>query len=116
MQPQKINDYRVFPRIFLMCFMLATGTSLHWYLTFPLEYITNCDDALLLGMLDRGVDIKEAERVSCKPTEVLGRPHGYTALISTLVGASGLVFSFYTTSGATVGRRETPKGAGKNNE
>jgi hypothetical protein len=111
---QKINDYRVFPRIFLICFMLATGSSIQWYLSFPIDYIVKCNDTLLLGMLDRGVSIKEAEEVSCKTTEVLGRPLGYTALVSTLVGSSGLVFSFYTSSGNSSRRREEGQGASKN--
>lgn len=108
---QKINDYRVFPRIFLLCFMFATGVSIHWYVSFPLQYITKCNEVLLLGMLDRGHSVKESEGASCRVTEALGRPHGYTALISTLVGVSGLVFSFYTSSGSTTHRPRSPEGA-----
>lgn len=95
-----INDYRVFPRVFLICFTLATGASIQWYLEFPLTYKVECNQTLVLGLVAAGSSAKEAEAIGCRPTEVMGRPNGYTALISTLVGACGLVFSFYTTSGA----------------
>ena len=94
-----LNRYRIFPRIFLVCFTLATGVSIQWYLSFPIEYRVVCNEVLLLGLVDRNVELVEATSVSCRPTEVIGRPGGYTALISTLVGACGLVFSFYASSG-----------------
>ena len=96
---ETINAYRVFPRIFLLCFTLATGLSISWYLEFPIEYKVTCNQELVLGLVDRGIPIEEAESIGCRPVEVIGRPIGYTGLIASLVGACGMVFSFYTTSG-----------------
>lgn len=94
-----IDSYRVFPRIFLVLFTIATGISIDWYLSFPLEYKVECNQELLLGLTTQGHELKAAEEISCRTTEVLGRPAGYTFLISTLIGACGVVFSFYVNSG-----------------
>ena len=87
-------------------FSLATGMSLDWYLSFPLVYKIECNEKLLISLLDKGTTLELSEKISCRPTEVIGRPDGYTFLISTLVGSCGVVFSFYANSGAVQRREE----------
>jgi len=105
-----LNKYRIFPRVFLVLFTIATGVSINWYLSFPVTYQIECNDKLMLGLLDRGIGIDAAEAASCRTVDVIGRPSGYTFLINSLIGSCSVVFAFYVNSGSTTKPKE-PKGA-----
>ena len=72
---------------------------MQWYLSFPVVYRVDCNENLLLGLLKEEFEIEDAERISCRPVEAIGRPSGYTFLINILIGSSGAVFGFYVNSG-----------------
>lgn len=98
---EQIDALRIFPRIALFLFMLATGTSLQWYLSFETVYITSCDAKVMEVVLKnvQGATLIEAKDIACGVTGIVERPSGYTFLISTLIGSAAIVFGFYANSG-----------------
>lgn len=94
-----IDAYRVFPRIVLLGFMISVGVITNWYLSFEDVPIIECNETLLLGLLERNVSLVEAQMVACKQTGVVDRPFGYTTLVSVFIGASAGVFGFYVGTG-----------------
>jgi len=101
-----IDKFRIFPRIVLIGYMLALALSLQWYLDFDIIYKRECQAATLSLLLDKKIPIAEAERISCSITDAVGRPDGYTALMSVLIGAGAGIFSFYVNSGTTSRKEE----------
>jgi|VirMetMinimDraft_7_1064189.scaffolds.fasta_scaffold94816_3 hypothetical protein len=95
-----IDSLRIFPRVVLVLYMIAVGTSLDWYLSFDIVYKTECDANTLTALLDRKIGLEEAERISCTITDAVGRPAGYTALMSVLIGAGAGIFGLYVNSGS----------------
>lgn len=94
-----IDAYRIFPRIVLLSFMISVGVIVHWYLSFEDKPVVECNDTLLLGLLEKGHTLVAAEKVACRQVGVVDRPMGYTTLISVFIGASAAVFGFYTGTG-----------------
>ena len=99
-----IDAYRVFPRIVLMLFVLAVGTSLDWYLSYEIQFTRACDVKVLTLLLDKDIELDIAKGIACPITEVIERPSGYTFLLSTLIGSSAAIFGFYLNSGRRWGR------------
>ena len=79
--------------------MTAIGVSLHWYLDFDIIYKQECDVGALTLLLDKDLSLEVAEDISCTTTDAIGRPHGYTALMSVLFGAGAGIFGLYVNSG-----------------
>lgn len=67
-----------------------------------MKYKMECNVALVQTFLEHSKSVEQARELSCWPVEAIGRPHGYTALLSTMVLAGPFVFSVYVN-----GRRET---------
>jgi len=101
-----VDRYRVFPRIVLILYILAVGLTLEWYIDFDIKYQSLCNAPTLEILLDRGVPIKDAERIACTVVSAVGRPNGYTALMSVLVGAGAGIFGFYVTSGVATRKED----------
>ena len=98
-----IDSLRIFPRIVLVLYMVAMGYALDWYLEFEVLYEKRCDAPTLKTLLDEKIPIERAEPIACPIVDTIGRPTGYTALLSVLVGAGAGIFGFYVNSG---GRRK----------
>lgn len=94
-----LDALRIIPRLVLFLYLLANSLMLNWYLEFPIVPIITCDDRVIATVLENKGSIEQAERIGCRQTDVIGRPTGYTALVSTLVGSSAVVFGFYCNSG-----------------
>lgn len=94
-----IDMFRVFPRIVLIVYVIGLIVSVKWYLGYEVKPEIRCDAAVMQTVLTNGGSIKDAELLACRQVGVIGRPAGYTALISTLVGAGAVMFGFYTNSG-----------------
>lgn len=98
-----IDRWRVMPRIVLIAWLVGTIAIVNWYMAYEIVYERKCDSTTLSILLDRGVDLKDAESIACTTTDVIGHPTGYTALVSTIVAAGSAVFGLYVNSG---GRRK----------
>ena len=94
-----IDAYRVFPRIVLLSFMISVGVIMSWYLSFEDKPVVECNDTLMLGLLEKGHTLVAAEKVACRQVGVIDRPLGYTTLVSVFIGASAAVFGFYAGTG-----------------
>lgn len=79
--------------------MVSLAISLQWYFDFEVKYETKCDAAVIKVVLDSGRSLELAQSLGCTTVDVIAQPLGYTALMSTLVGASAMIFGFYTNSG-----------------
>ena len=94
-----LDAYRVFPRLVLFFYLVAIGIITDWYLDFKIEYTTSCDNKVLELVLDKENDLEKARDVAGSITGVVGRPGGYTALVSAFIGVGAAVFGFYVNSG-----------------
>lgn len=97
---------RIFPRLFLILYALGASVVVDWYLEFETIPIVTCDSAMMQVLLSQGTELALAERISCRTSGIIGRPGGYTALVSTIVGAGAGVFGFYVNSGWNWRREE----------
>jgi len=103
----KVDKWRVFPRLMLVSFIIITYICISWYLAFPTQHTQVCDPKILIHLVDKEYTDARVKDLACTNGEVIGRPHGYTFLISTIIGTLGLVFNFYVNSGP---RRGDPRG------
>ncbi len=94
-----IDKLRIFPRVALVCYFVGCGTALDWYFDFEVKYETRCDSNVLKVLLDEGVALGISQAIACPVVGVVGQPVGYTALMSTLVGAGAAIFGLYVNSG-----------------
>ena len=101
-----IDSWRIFPRIVLVLYMVALGITLEWYLDFDIIYQEQCDSNTLKLLLDKEVKLEEARDIACTIVSAVGRPAGYTALMSVLVGAGAGIFGLYVNSGGNSLRKE----------
>jgi hypothetical protein len=97
---KKLNDYRVIPRLLVVLWILLIYSAYSWYIDYEIVYKTQCDAKVLELLIEKGH--KNPEAVACTTTEAIGRPNGYTVLLSTLFGAGTGIFGLYVNSG---GRR-----------
>jgi hypothetical protein len=105
---ERVDSFRVFPRAVLILYMLAIGHTLSWYLDFDIKYQTKCDEKTLIALLDRDIGFEDAKREACTIVTAVGRPSGYTTLVSVMIGAGAGVFGFYVNSG-NIGTRKEEK-------
>ena len=91
--------FRIFPRLILVAYTIGLMVTVSWYMDFEIVPEVNCDSAVMQVLLDRGETIDVAERISCRQVGVIGRPLGYTGLLSAMFGAGAVFFGFYTNSG-----------------
>jgi len=96
-----IDSFRIFPRIVLVLYIAALWVCLNWYLDFDIIYQKECDPSTLTLLLDRNIPLKDSRDIACTTTAAVGRPHGYTALMSVLVTAGAGIFGLYVNSGRT---------------
>lgn len=94
-----LDMYRVFPRLVLITYVIGLSISVNWYLSYDVKPEIKCDSAVMQVVLTNGGDINQAELLACRQIGVIGRPVGYTALLSTMFGAGAVFFGFYTNSG-----------------
>ena len=94
-----IDKWRVFPRLVLICYVLGCGAALNWYFNFEVQYEVVCAAPVMQVILDSGAKLDKAELIACTKVSVHGHPTGYTALMSTLVGAGAAIFGLYVNSG-----------------
>lgn len=95
---ETLDAYRVFPRLVLFFYIIAIGIITDWYLDFEVKYTTECDHKVLELVLEKE-ELNKAREAACSITGVVGRPGGYTALVSAFIGAGAAVFGFYVNSG-----------------
>lgn len=94
-----IDKLRIFPRLALVCYFMGCATALSWYFDFDVRYETKCDPETIQVALDSGSDLKAAQSLGCTTVSAIGRPHGYTALMTIIVGAGPAIFGLYVNSG-----------------
>lgn len=94
-----LDMFRIFPRAVLIVYTVGLIISVNWYISFEEVPEIRCDAAVMQVVLDKGEDMKTAELLACRQVDVIGRPVGYTALITTMFGAGAVFFGFYTNSG-----------------
>lgn len=86
---------RIIPRMVLFAYAFTLGITLNWYLDFPAEYRVETDAELVSVLITAGKTPEDAVALSTKRVEVIGRPHGYTALLSAMFAAAPFVFGVY---------------------
>lgn len=94
-----IDMYRIFPRIVLIVYIVGLIVSVNWYVSYEVTAEIKCDAAVMQVIISEGEDVTKAEAIACRQVGVIGRPVGYTALITTMFGAGAVFFGFYTNSG-----------------
>lgn len=94
-----IDAYRVVPRTIIALYAYGLYRIIEWYINFELQYVTKCDSATLNVLLKEGVPVEQANAIACSVSQVIGHPTGYTALVTTMVGAAAVVFGLYANSG-----------------
>jgi len=94
-----IDAMRVVPRLVLAGYMYVVYTIIKWYIEFEIVITHECDSNTLKVLLDSGILVDAAKDIACSPSAILGRPDGYTVLVTVMVGASAAVFGMYTNSG-----------------
>jgi hypothetical protein len=90
-----IYQHRVVPRLMLFGYALLLVVTLNWYLDFPLEFREETNAELVSVLITSGKSPNEAVALATKRVEVIGRPHGYTALLSAMFAAAPFVFGVY---------------------
>lgn len=104
-----IEKYRIFPRLVLILYLVAVGVSLEWYFDFPTTFETQCDSNTLRVLMENNIEVDKATSIACSNKNVIGRPGGYTALVTILIGAGTGIFGFYVNTGVNSSRKDLPK-------
>lgn len=104
-----IYKHRVVPRIMLFLYAILLCITLVWYLDFPVEYQVRTDAQLVQVLIDAGKSPDTAVLMASTKVEAIGRPHGYTALLSAMFAAAPFMFGFYVN-----GRVEIPNARNNN--
>jgi hypothetical protein len=86
---------RVIPRLVLLAYASALALTLHWYMSFPLEYTSECNAEVVQVLIVQGSPPDKAVELACSKKEVIGRPHGYTALLGAMFAAAPFIFGIY---------------------
>lgn len=94
-----LDMFRVFPRLVLLVYVIGLMISFNWYISFDIKPQIECEAQVLEVILDKGYNLDDAKEIACKQVGSIGRPTGYTALLSTMFGAGAVIFGFYTNSG-----------------
>lgn len=95
-----LDSLRIFPRVILLCYIIAVGVALDWYFDFEVKYVVNCNAEVMQVVLKEAPGkIEVARSIACTEVDVIARPVGYTALMSVLVGAGAGIFGLYMNTG-----------------
>ena len=94
-----IDALRIVPRTIIAMYAAGLYWIIDWYIKYELQYVTKCDSATLNVLMREKVPLEEAKAIACTVSQVIGHPTGYTALVTTMVGAAAIVFGLYTKSG-----------------
>lgn len=79
----------------LFSYALLLVITLNWYLSFPVEFRTETNPQLVSVLIDAGKSPDEAVMLATTKVEAIGRPHGYTALLSAMFAAAPFIFGVY---------------------
>ncbi len=90
-----IYKNRVIPRAILFAYMITLAITLKWYTDFPIVYQTQTNTALVSVLLKEGTDPTTAVELATSKVQVIGRPTGYTVLLSSMFAAAPFIFGVY---------------------
>lgn len=90
-----IYKNRVIPRAILFAYMITLAITLKWYWDFPIEYQTNINPAVMSLLIENGKDAELAASIATTKVQAIGRPTGYTILLSSMFAAAPFIFGVY---------------------
>lgn len=95
-----VDAWRVVPRFVLVGYGYLVYYLTIWFLTIEQEHKTECNESLITTLLDKGIDINQAQAIACTVVDVVGGPStAHTAFITTICGLATGIFGLYVGTG-----------------
>lgn len=97
---ESLDAWRIIPRIMLIAYSLLVVNMYVWYKSIPTYVQEKCDAAVVDIFIKNHSTIEDAQKAACSVQAVVGGPTpAQTALVTTIIGLSSLIFGFYANSG-----------------
>lgn len=97
---ESLDAWRVIPRIILIAYAALVLNMYVWYKSIPTYVQEHCDSAVIQILVQNKATVEDAQKAACSVQAVVGGPTpAQTALVTTIIGLSSLIFGFYTNSG-----------------
>lgn len=97
---ESLDAWRIIPRILLIAYSVLIVNMYVWYRSIPTYVQEKCDAAVIQILIQNHASIDDAQKAACSVQNVVGGPTtSQTALVTTIIGLSSLIFGFYTNSG-----------------
>lgn len=95
-----LDAWRVIPRVVLLGYGILVYHLTTWFLAVPLKDKVECDSELLTTLIDKGVDLEQAQSIACSMVEIVGGPTmSHTAFVTTICGLATGIFGLYVGTG-----------------
>lgn len=97
---ESFDSWRIIPRIILIAYAALVLNMYVWYKSIPTYVQEKCDAAVVQIFIQNKSTIEDAQKAACSVQGLVGGPTpAQTALVTTIIGLSSLVFGFYTGTG-----------------
>lgn len=97
---ESLDAWRIIPRIILIAYAMLVLNMYVWYKSIPTYVQEHCDPAVIQILVQNKATVEDAQKAACSVQAVVGGPTpAQTALVTTIIGLSSLIFGFYTNSG-----------------
>jgi hypothetical protein len=97
---ETFDAWRIIPRLMLIAYSALVLNMYVWYKSIPTYVQEKCDSAVVQIFIQNHSSIEDAQKAACSVQAVVGGPTpSQTALVTTIIGLSSLIFGFYTSSG-----------------
>jgi hypothetical protein len=97
---ESLDAWRIVPRIILIGYAVLVLNMYVWYKSIPTYVQEHCDAAVIQILIQNKSSVEDAQKAGCSVQNVVGGPTpAQTALVTTIIGLSSLIFGFYTNSG-----------------
>lgn len=97
---ETLDAWRIIPRLMLIGYALLVLNMYVWYKSIPTYVQEHCDAPVIQILIQNKTSVEDAQKAGCSVQAVVGGPTpAQTALVTTIIGLSSLIFAFYTNSG-----------------
>jgi hypothetical protein len=97
---ESIDAWRVVPRFAIVCYMALVAYIIQWFVSIETHVQTTCQADVLQVLLDKDIDVAQAESIACTVMGVVGGPQtSHTIIATTIAGLATAIFGLYTSTG-----------------
>lgn len=95
-----VDAWRVIPRILVTLYGVLVWHLVSWFLALETFTKKDCNTALIQSLLDKNIDVAQAQEIACTVVEVVGGPtNAQTAFVTAIVGLATAIFGLYGKGG-----------------